>query len=593
MTVSRRSVLLLGGLGVLGAGSLMVPTRSVDAKSASRLDDSEMPQPFRTAFAAAPVLRPRAVTTDPVDGAAVHHYVVTERAARAQILPRAGLTTPILGYDGIFPGPTISVDRGTRAVLRVRNQLPPTHALDGHVLATSTHLHGSASLPQYDGYANDVTSPGFYKDYHYPNAQPARTLWYHDHMVHHTALNAYSGLAAQYHLHDPLERRLLPQGRYDVALTVSDAMFAEDGSLGYDDNSHSGLWGDVILVNGRPWPVLKVQKRVYRFRLLNACISRSLRPTLSTGDPIAIVGTDGGLMPSTQFVTSYRHAGAERYELLIDFRKYRTGQRIELRNLSNDNNVDYDHTHRIMAFDVVDEPVDTSDPTWNRIPAQLVPDNEVMALTPALSARTRRFELDRTNGMWTINDATWQDVVASGYRKVAAQVDLDAVEIWEFENNSGGWYHPLHIHLVDFQVLSRNGRAPFPCERGPKDVVYVGEGETVRLLMKFGPHKGRYMIHCHNLSHEDHDMMVQFRIGLTEDDPDPCDPMTAAPPVWDDGSGAYPDPSPSPSPTATSAPSPTPTPAPSPTPTPAPSPAPSPTPTKGRGKGGGGKPVRR
>ena len=118
MTVSRRSVLLLGGLGVLGAGSLMVPTRSVDAKSASRLDDSEMPQPFRTAFAAAPVLRPRAVTTDPVDGAAVHHYVVTERAARAQILPRAGLTTPILGYDGIFPGPTISVDRGTRAVLR-------------------------------------------------------------------------------------------------------------------------------------------------------------------------------------------------------------------------------------------------------------------------------------------------------------------------------------------------------------------------------------------------------------------------------------------------------------------------------------------
>ncbi|MCD1145252.1 multicopper oxidase domain-containing protein [Kocuria sp. LUK] len=195
--------------------------------------------------------------------------------------------------------------------------------------------------------------------------------------------------------------------------------------------------------------------------------------------------------------------------------------------------------------------------------------------------------------MWTINDATWQDVVASGYRKVAAQVDLDAVEIWEFENNSGGWYHPLHIHLVDFQVLSRNGRAPFPCERGPKDVVYVGEGETVRLLMKFGPHKGRYMIHCHNLSHEDHDMMVQFRIGLTEDDPDPCDPMTAAPPVWDDGSGAYPDPSPSPSPT----PSPTATPAPSPTPTPTPSPtpttAPSPTPTKGRGKGGGGKPVRR
>ncbi|MFI7493783.1 multicopper oxidase family protein [Kocuria sp. M4R2S49] len=592
MTVSRRNVLLLGGLGVLGAGSLMVPTRSVDAKSASRLDESEMPRPFRTAFVQAPVLQPHARTTDPADGAPVHHYVVTERAADAQILPRAGLTTPILGYNGIFPGPTISLDRGTKAVLRVRNQLPPTHALDGHVLSTSTHLHGSASLPQYDGYANDVTNPGFYKDYHYPNFQSARTLWYHDHGVHYTALNAYSGLAAQYHLHDPLERGLLPQGRYDVALTISDAMFAEDGSLGYDDNSHSGLWGDVVLVNGRPWPVMKVQKRVYRFRVLNACISRSLRPTLSTGDPIAVVGTDGGLVPGTQFVNNYRHAGAERYELLIDFRKYRTGQRIELRNLSNDNNVDYDYTHQIMAFDVVDEPVDTSDPTWNRIPAQPAPGNEVMALTAGQSTRTRHFELDRTNGLWTINGVIWQDVIASGYQKVAAQVDVDAVEIWEFENNSGGWYHPLHIHLVDFQILSRNGRSSFTYERGPKDVVYVGEGETVRLLMKFGPHQGRYMIHCHNLSHEDHDMMVQFRVGLQEGEPDPWDPMTAAPAKWDDGSDLTPAPSPtpalSPSPTPSSSPSPTPTA----TPAPTPSPSPSPTRTKGRGSGGGGQKPR-
>ncbi|MGX5359236.1 multicopper oxidase family protein [Kocuria sp. KH4] len=593
MTVSRRNVLLLGGLGALGAGSFMVPTRSVDAKSASALDESELPRPFRTAFVQAPVLQPHARTVDPADGAPVHHYVVTERAAAAQILPRAGLTTPILGYNGIFPGPTISLDQGTKAVLRVRNQLPATHALDGHVLATSTHLHGSASLPQYDGYANDVTNPGFYKDYHYPNFQPARTLWYHDHGVHYTALNAYSGLAAQYHMHDPLERRLLPQGRYDVAVTISDAMFAEDGSLGYDDNSHSGLWGDVILVNGRPWPVMKVQKRVYRFRVLNACISRSLRPTLSTGDPIAVVATDGGLMPSTQFVNNYRHAGAERYELLIDFRKYRTGQRIELRNLSNDNNVDYDHTHQIMAFDVVDEPVDTSDPTWNRIPAQLSTHNEVMALTAARSTRTRRFELDRTNGMWTVNDVTWQEVVASGYQKVAAEVDVDAVEIWEFENNSGGWYHPLHIHLVDFQILSRNGRSSFNYERGPKDVVYVGEGETVRLLMKFGPHRGRYMIHCHNLSHEDHDMMVQFRVGLKAGDPDPSDPMTAAPPTWDDGSaptaGPLPAASPSPTPTPSASPTPTPSPSPSRTATASPSPSPSPSPTRTKGKGTGGQ----
>ena len=536
MSISRRQVLLIGGLGVLGAGGAMLPTGSVEAKSASRLRESEMPRPFQTAFVQAPILAPYAKGTDPADGAPVHYYKVTERAATASILPR--LTTPILGYNGMFPGPTIKVDKGVKAVLKVRNQLPAQHALDGHALATSTHLHGSASLPQYDGYANDVTFPGFYKDYRYPNFQPARTLWYHDHGVHFTALNAYSGLAAQYHMHDPVERKLLPQGNYDVALTISDAMFAENGSLGYDDNSHSGLWGDVILVNGKPWPVMKVQKRVYRFRILNCCISRSLRPTLSTGDPLVIVATDGGLMPAAQAVTNYRHAGAERYEVLIDFRKYKTGQRIELRNLSNKNNVDYDYTGKIMAFDVTDEPVDTTDPTWNRIPTTLA-GSEAMSLTPGQAVKTRRFRTKRSDvtNMWTLNDDSWQDVIASGYKRAIADPASNSVEIWEFENSSGGWFHPLHIHLVDFQIIGRNGRAPFAYERGPKDVAYVGEGETVRLLMKFSPHKGVYMMHCHNLPHEDHDMMAQFRVGLSATDPDPNDPMTAAKPVWDPEKG--------------------------------------------------------
>lgn len=84
----------------------------------------------------------------------------------------------------------------------------------------------------------------------------------------------------------------------------------------------------------------------------------------------------------------------------------------------------------------------------------------------------------------------------------------------------------MHIHLVDFQILSRNGAPPRPFERGPKDVAYVGENETVRLIMRFGPEHGRYMIHCHNLSHEDHDMMVQFQVGVSDAD---CDPIHAAP----------------------------------------------------------------
>ncbi len=538
MTVSRRQVLLIGGLGAAGAaaGVLSMPFGTVEAKSASALSSTLMPRPFQTAFVRPPVLSPYYTGIDPADGKPIHKYEVTELANKVQILPKAGLLTPILGYNGIFPGPTIKIDQGTKATLKVRNRLPAKHALDGHALSTSTHLHGSASLPQYDGYASDLTFPGFYKDYQYPNFQPARTLWYHDHGVHYTALNAYSGLAAQYHLHDPIERQLLPQGEFDVPITVNDVMFAADGSLGYDDNTHSGLWGDVILVNGKPWPVMKVKKRVYRFRILNASISRSLRPTLSTGAPMHIVATDGGIMPATKSVTNYRHAGAERYEVLIDFRNYAVGQRIELRNLSNKNNIDYDFTSKIMAFDVVGDAFDKNDPTWNRIPTTLLSSpGEVMALKASQATKTRRFRVKREDltNLWTIDGSTWQDVIASGFKKVIADPNLNDVEIWELENSSGGWFHPIHLHLVDFQILARNGRAPFPYELGPKDVVYVGEGETVRLLMKFGPHRGKYMIHCHNLPHEDHDMMVQFSVGLKDTDVDPNDPIHADYPKWD------------------------------------------------------------
>jgi FtsP/CotA-like multicopper oxidase with cupredoxin domain len=533
MAISRRRVILLGGLGIMGAGAAAVPWESVEAKSASKLSDSQMPRPYAADFTQPPVLKPHSVGIDPDDGARIENYSVTQRAATARILPR--LDTPILGYDGIFPGPTIRVERGTKTTLTVRNQLPATHPAFGHVLATSTHLHGSASLPQYDGYASDVTMPGFRKTYHYPNIQPARTLWYHDHGVHFTALNVYSGLVGQYLVHDPQERDLLPQGEFDVGLTISDAMFAKNGALGYDDRSRSGLWGDVILVNGVPWPRMKVKRRIYRFRMLNASASRSLRPYLGSGEPLTMVATDGGLMPQAVSVDNWRHGSAERYEVLIDFSKYKPGTRVELRNRSNENNRDYDHTNKIMAFDVVDDPFDTSDPTWNTLPTVLAPDGDVMGLTRDMAVKKRYMRVrrnDETN-LWTLDDQTWGEIIASGFQDVFTDVGLNTVEEWELENKSGGWFHPMHIHLIDFKITSRNGRAPFPYEAGPKDTVYVGEGEKVKLLMRFGPHKGRYMIHCHNLVHEDHDMMTQFRVGMKANEFDENDPIEAARPVLD------------------------------------------------------------
>ncbi len=534
MTVARRQVLTLGGAGALslvGAGAVLLPGEQVSAKSISTLPKSLLPGRFRTALPRVPVLQPTESFVDG-DGRPVRRYTVRARAGTAAMLPT--LPTPVLGYEGVFPGPMIEVDRGTRVELTVRNRLPPTHPTFGHPMKTVTHLHGHPSRPQYDGYAGDVILPGQAKTYVYENYCDARTIWYHDHAAHVTSLNAYSGLLAPYVIHDEAERALLPQGEFDVPLVVSDAIFAADGTLAYNDQRLSGLWGDVILVNGKPWPVMKVQRRVYRFRLLNAALSRSFRFELSTLDPVTMVATDGGLMPVAQQVGQWRHAPAERYEFLVDFRRYAPGQRVVLTNRSNNNNIDYDWTHQVMAFDVTDAPVDTSDPTWNTLPTTLVP-SAVMDLTESMAVKRRTFRLrrDDVTNRWSIDGETWDRVEQSGYSRALASPRLGDVELWEFDNRSGGWFHPVHIHLVDFKVVSRNGRAPFAWELGPKDVVYSAESTTTRLLMRFGPHQGRYMLHCHNLPHEDHDMMAQFNVGPVPVESDPEDPIYAAPPVFD------------------------------------------------------------
>jgi spore coat protein A, manganese oxidase len=497
---------------MFSSAALMLPAERVARTQLAvqnRIPQSQLPQPFSVAFAKPDVLSPvaQSATTD--------YYILTQKQVSAQILP--GLHTDVWGYNGLVPGPTIVANRGRKAIVRQICDLPEQHPTLRYDVWTSTHLHGSASLPQYDGYASDITLPGQYKDYVYPNIQDARTLWYHDHGIHITATNAQMGLAAQYILHDESELALpIPHGIYDVPLIIKDAMFETNGQLVLDDNDQSGMYGDVMLVNGRPWPLMQVEPRKYRFRMLNASISRSLDLALSTGDPMTVIGTDGGLMPHPQPVNNVRFGMAERYEIVIDFAKYKPGTRVVLENLQPPNNIEYDNTDVVMAFEVGTH---VSNGANNEIPQDLNPNMSVMGLTEQDAVRTRRLDFGRTDGMWTINGTTWADVVDSDYDYVVANPGFEDVEIWELQNTSGGWFHPVHIHLIDFKVLDRNGRPPQPYERGPKDVVYVGEGELVRVAMRFENQRGKYMIHCHNLVHEDHDMMTQFSVGHGGDDP--------------------------------------------------------------------------
>ena len=585
MELSRRDVLKLG---VLSSAALLIPMERV-----ARTKEATFTRLAPTALAdlkyKAPMyVQPAAVRT-PCDVPNVHFYDFVMRESQVNVLNVPGgkkqdyPLTRIWGYNGETPGPNIHVEQGVRTIVRHVNGLAGKyHPTLKYEPVTSVHLHGSASLPEYDGYASDTTWPDEYKDYHYPNIQDARTLWYHDHGVHETASNAYMGLAAQYVLHDPWERGLGipvgPDNPYDVGLTVRDAIFGTDGQLIYDDNSQSSVQGDVILVNGRPWPVMQVEPRKYRFRVLNASVSRSYKFALTQTDgatspdlTMTVIATDGGLMPKPQPVTYWRHGMAERYEVIIDFSKFR-GKSLYLKNVGLPNNVDYPSTRDIMRFDV-----SAKDPTslaGNTIPAVLNPNMDVMGLKDGTV--NRRFQLVRTNGSWTVNGRTWINVINSQYGAPLASPKAGATEIWEIQNSSGGWFHPFHIHLVDFKVLSRNGKPAYAWEQGPKDVVYVGENETVRVALKLagpnnaaaqkcydeeaarlvatgwtGQRTGRYMMHCHNLVHEDHDMMGQFWVGgppesptpsgSTTPDADPHHPINAAAAQpWDeDAQAAY------------------------------------------------------
>jgi len=498
---TRRDVLKAG---LFGSAALALPLqRAVHAQSVldDRMPASRLPRPFPVPFRVPPVAVPVSTAGDE------DRYRIRIRETRAEILP--GFQTTVWGYDGQVPGPTIKVRQGRKTKVRFVNELPLKHPTLGFTPWTSVHLHGSASLPQFDGYASDITFPGEYKDYHYPNFQPARTLWYHDHGVHHTAENVTMGQAGQYHLSDPREDALrLPRGEFDVPLIISDRMFTTTGEFLFDTNDHSGMYGDVILVNGAPWPAMKVKRRKYRFRVLNGSVSRAYEYALSTGDPFTVIGTDGGLMPHPQTVTRMRHIMAERYEIVIDFAKYKPGTRVVLQNRNPPNNVAYPDVDKIMAFDVTDEPFD---PANNEIPDVLFPDNPVMTLQPRESVATRHLRLQRQDGLWTVNGTTWDKIVESGFTFTEANPRRGTAEIWELENRSGGWQHPLHIHLIDFKILDRNGKPPFPWELGPKDVAYLGENEKVRVIARFEG-VGKYMVHCHNLVHEDHDMMSQFEV---------------------------------------------------------------------------------
>ncbi|KAB8334991.1 multicopper oxidase family protein [Scytonema tolypothrichoides VB-61278] len=474
--ISRREAMKIVALA---GGSILLPV-GLQYRGYAQIANGTV-APFTLPFRTPTVLNPvrKDSTTD--------YYQIRMQKAQVQILP--GRTTEVWAYNGIFPGPIIKQRANRKSIVRFINNLDEN---------TSVHLHGMASLPQYDGYALDFIPPGYYKDYVYPNSFAAN-LWYHDHGLAQTAQNVYMGLAGMYIVQDDEELALpLPKDNYDIPVMIQDRQFASDNSLIFDNQGQTSVMGDTILVNGVAWPRMEVANRKYRFRVLNASSSRAYRLALSTGDALTVIGTDAGLMSAPVNTQDLRLVSGERYDIIIDFSRYPVGTQVELQNLPLPNNTSFANTDKIMRFDVVRSQTDNS-----VVPSTL---RNVEFIPESAAVRTRDFLFELRNQMWMINGNGWDA------NRIDANPQPGDVEIWTFRNESSGAFHPVHLHLIKSQILDRNGQAPFPYERGNKDVFYLGENETIRLIGRFTP-SGKFMYHCHNMVHEDRDMMSQFEIG--------------------------------------------------------------------------------
>ena len=541
MRPSRRTLLkaatatglAAAGLGAGGCGALTREVSGEQLHSRARL-----PAPFRVPL-------PVPVTATPTRGPdGGDHYELVQRAARTEILP--GLRTEVWGYDGRFPGTTLVGRSGRTTTVRVRNELP---------VPTSTHLHGGVQAPESDGSPLDLVLPPGYasgadasahgghgphgshggqagnqqaghmrtrpgdwtyssgaKTYTYPLGQPAATLWYHDHRMDFSAPQVWRGLAGLFLVHDDVEDALpLPRGEKDIPLMICDRAFEEDGALRYpsldpsltgepgvEDAYMEGVTGDVVLVNGAPWPELEVSGSRYRFRILNASNARryrlALEPGPREGTAFVQVGSDAGLLRRPVTHDTLPVAPGERFDVVVDFAAYPVGSTVTLVNTLGTGG-----TRSVMRFRIVRRERETS-----RVPERLA---GVAAARAERAVAERRFDFRLTSGsggeLWTVNGRPFDSA------RVLARPRLGTVERWRF---SSDFHHPVHLHLAHFLVVARGGGAPLPSDAGWKDTVDVRPYEVVEVLVRFRGHRGRYMVHCHNLEHEDMAMMANYEV---------------------------------------------------------------------------------
>jgi spore coat protein A len=501
------------------------------------------------------------------------------------------LNTTVWGYNGSYPGPTILAKKDMPIQVFWQNNLvngshkpiphllpidPTIHwALENEPgwqtlgVPVVTHLHGGHTESASDGLPEAWFTPNFSRKgidfikgdaqpYYYSNTQQAATLWYHDHALGITRLNVYAGLAGFYLNTDANEMNLqntgkLPASPYDIGLAIQDRMFTNEGKLFYPSTPEQEeqqlslpsvlpeFFGDFILVNGMAWPVLDVEPRQYRFRVLNGSDSRFYNLALSSGQPFNQIGTDDGFLNAPVSQQQMLLGPGERKDIILDFSSPALwGQMIIMHNnaktpFPKGEPADPQTTGQIMAFRV-NKPINPNYPL-TPLPSTLRP--PIVPLQTTLAARKlvlfeAEDEFDRLKPML----GTFDNGVLQWHDPITENPKLNDTEIWEIYNNTMD-AHPIHLHLVSMQLVNRqkfhaeideqNGKPynvrligqpslPAPEERGWKDTWVMYPGEVTRVIATFDL-EGLYAWHCHILSHEDHEMMRPYYVGTMNNQP--------------------------------------------------------------------------
>ena len=495
-------------------------------------------------------------------------------------------------FNGTVP-PKLLIGRyGEPILFRHHNKLPFDQTQNGGFgrHTTSTHEHNGHHGAENDGFTGAFFFPGQFYDYHYPIVlaglktinttatdpmagsptdaggiqkvpgdwhETMSTHWFHDHMFSFTSQNVYKGNAGMFNIYSALDRGAedivdgvnlrLPSGRasvsgkswgnlhYDVNLMLADKAWDANGQLFFDIFQTDGFLGDRMTVNLAYKPYFEVERRKYRFRILNGAVARFFKLALSDGSTMIQIANDGNLLPHPVPLTQLDEQGiAERYDIVIDFSRYTVNSKVWLVNLAEHQDGRLVHQDlsiadalsgnspdpcvgKFLEFRIVRDP---AQPDISQVPDPLIPNPDLSGV-PVVherimefgrgAAQTQNDPVTSAFGPWGIKTDNGS-VLAADFGRVSAAPRSGTREIWTLRNGGGGWDHPVHIHFEECQTLARDGGPVPPWEAGRKDVWRLRPGGEVTLTLQFRDFAGMFMQHCHNTTHEDNAMLLRWEI---------------------------------------------------------------------------------